>query len=126
MAPPTTHGPVPIAAAPSPTGPTAGPASPRATTRVPARTRAAQPPGAPTGPGATAKPTTRAPAPTDRLDRDRTCTAAGAPPPSSAATSGPRPRDTRTAPRAPLRAGLGRARAARRSLVVAREQTRAW
>ena len=58
------------------------------------------------------RPTTRAPAPTARRGRARTSTAAGARPPCSAATTGPRPIATRTVDRNDDAHGAGPTRAA--------------
>ena len=83
-------------AAPASTVRTAAPASAPATTRAPAPTHAAPPPTDLTARAASRTPTTRAPAPMPQRGRARTSTAAGARPPCSAATTGPRPTATRT------------------------------
>src|SRR5580765_2551239 len=89
--PGTNRGPAPTDEAPASTDSMAAPASARATTRGPVLTRAARRPTVPTARAASRRPTTRAPAPTRRRGRDRTSTAAGDRPASSAATTGRRP-----------------------------------
>ena len=111
--PGTTRGPARTDAVRACTDPTAAPEWVRVTTRAPEPTRAARRHTARTARAVWRRRTTPAPVPTPRPGKGRTSTAAGAPPPCSAATTGPRRIAIPTGRPAPRRAPSGRMRAVR-------------